>query len=129
MLRCAAPRLVRCSGRQAVGCGVPLSGGPAMLPHCRLAVCDCSAPRSVRSSLVPRCDAPSLSPRGGRPYRGGMTRSDPARVAAPGEGITEHELQLAARNHGMPAEALRYELTPVGLHYLLIHYDIPDLDR
>jgi sulfane dehydrogenase subunit SoxC len=55
--------------------------------------------------------------------------SAPARVAAPGEGITEHELQLAARNHGMPAEALRYELTPVGLHYLLIHYDIPDLDR
>jgi DMSO/TMAO reductase YedYZ molybdopterin-dependent catalytic subunit len=29
----------------------------------------------------------------------------------------------------MPAEALRYDLTPVGLHYLLIHYDIPDLDR
>ena len=61
-----------------------------------------------------------------------MTRtgpSAPARVAGPGEGITAEELQLAARNHGMPAEALRYELTPVGLHYLLIHYDIPDLDR
>jgi len=58
-----------------------------------------------------------------------MTGSEPARVAAPGEGITEHELQLAARNHGLPAEALRYDLTPVGLHYLLIHYDIPDLDR
>jgi sulfane dehydrogenase subunit SoxC len=25
----------------------------------------------------------------------------------------------------MPLEALRYPLTPVGLHYLLIHYDIP----
>src|SRR5215475_6637490 len=60
---------------------------------------------------------------------GQMTGSGPARVAAAGEGITEHELQLAARNHGMPAEALRYEVTPVGLHYLLIHYDIPDLDR
>jgi len=60
----------------------------------------------------------------GTPTVGGMTRtgaSAPARVAEPGEGITAEELQLAARNHGMPAEALRYELTPVGLHCLLIH--------
>jgi len=33
------------------------------------------------------------------------------------------ELQLAARNHGMPLEALRYPITCAGLHYLLIHYD------
>jgi DMSO/TMAO reductase YedYZ molybdopterin-dependent catalytic subunit len=38
------------------------------------------------------------------------------------------ELQLAARNHGMPLEALRYDVTPAGLHYLLIHYDIPAVD-
>src|SRR5207244_1106689 len=38
------------------------------------------------------------------------------------------ELQLAARNHGLPLEALRYDVTPVGLHYLLIHYDIPAVD-
>ena len=25
----------------------------------------------------------------------------------------------------MPLEALRYDLTPAGLHYLLIHFDIP----
>src|SRR6478609_9150642 len=25
----------------------------------------------------------------------------------------------------MPLEALRYEVTPVGLHYLLIHFDVP----
>lgn len=42
--------------------------------------------------------------------------------------ISLEELQLAARNHGMPLEALRYDLTPVGLHYLLIHYDIPVVD-
>src|SRR6266566_1943285 len=42
--------------------------------------------------------------------------------------ITLEELQLAARNHGMPLEALRYPLTPVGLHYLLTHYDIPAVD-
>jgi DMSO/TMAO reductase YedYZ molybdopterin-dependent catalytic subunit len=35
------------------------------------------------------------------------------------------ELALAARNCGMPLEALRYDVTPAGLHYLLIHFDIP----
>ena len=38
---------------------------------------------------------------------------------------TREELALATRNSGMPLEALRYDLTPVGLHYLLIHFDIP----
>jgi DMSO/TMAO reductase YedYZ molybdopterin-dependent catalytic subunit len=42
--------------------------------------------------------------------------------------ITPEELQLAVRNHSMPLEALQYEITPVGLHYLLIHFDIPALD-
>ena len=42
--------------------------------------------------------------------------------------ISLEELQLAARNHGMPLEALRHEITPVGLHYLLTHYDIPVVD-
>ena len=28
----------------------------------------------------------------------------------------------------MPLEALRYDITPVGMHYLLIHFDIPALD-
>jgi len=39
---------------------------------------------------------------------------------------TAEELALAARNRGMPLEALRYDVTPAGLHYLLIHFDIPD---
>jgi DMSO/TMAO reductase YedYZ molybdopterin-dependent catalytic subunit len=43
-------------------------------------------------------------------------------------GISLEELQLAARNHGMPLEALRYPITPVGLHYLLTHFDIPAVD-
>jgi DMSO/TMAO reductase YedYZ molybdopterin-dependent catalytic subunit len=42
--------------------------------------------------------------------------------------ISRDELQLAARNHGLPLEALRFDLTPLGLHYLLIHYDIPEVD-
>ena len=42
--------------------------------------------------------------------------------------ISLQELQLAARNHGIPLEALRWEITPVGLHYLLTHFDIPEVD-
>lgn len=42
--------------------------------------------------------------------------------------ISLAELELAARNHGMPQEALAYDVTPVGLHYLLVHYDVPALD-
>ena len=38
------------------------------------------------------------------------------------------ELQLALRNRGMPLEAMRYPITPSGLHYLVIHFDIPDVD-
>jgi DMSO/TMAO reductase YedYZ molybdopterin-dependent catalytic subunit len=44
------------------------------------------------------------------------------------EGITNEELQLAARNHGMPLEALRLDVSPPGLHYVLVHYDVPFLD-
>jgi sulfane dehydrogenase subunit SoxC len=44
------------------------------------------------------------------------------------EPFSQIELQQAARNHGMPLEALRYPVTPAGLHYLLIHYDIPAVD-
>jgi DMSO/TMAO reductase YedYZ molybdopterin-dependent catalytic subunit len=47
---------------------------------------------------------------------------------APSSGITHEELQLAARNHGTPLEALASEITPAGLHYLLTHYDVPVID-
>jgi sulfane dehydrogenase subunit SoxC len=50
------------------------------------------------------------------------------RLGSVGNGISLEELQLAARNHGMPLEALRLEVTPIGLHYLLTHYDIPVVD-
>ncbi|MFG3512901.1 sulfite oxidase [Streptomyces bobili] len=53
--------------------------------------------------------------------------SAPARLASPGEGLGADELALAARNHGLPLEAMRYDLTPPGLHYVLTHYDIPHL--
>jgi sulfane dehydrogenase subunit SoxC len=45
-----------------------------------------------------------------------------------GPDITPNELQLAVRNHSMPIEALRYPITPIGLHYLLTHFDIPSVD-
>ena len=45
-----------------------------------------------------------------------------------GDEISQAELRLAARNHGQPLEALSHDITPVGLHYLLIHFDIPAVD-
>jgi len=54
--------------------------------------------------------------------------SPPARIADICEGVSLDELRLAARNHGMPLEMLRHDLTPPGLHYLLTHYDIPFVD-
>jgi len=42
--------------------------------------------------------------------------------------VTADELRLATRNHGLPLETLRDPITPAGLHYLLIHYDIPAVD-
>ena len=51
-----------------------------------------------------------------------------ARLAEPGEAISYDELRLATRNHGMPLEMLDLDVTPPGLHYVLVHYDIPLLD-
>ncbi len=51
----------------------------------------------------------------------------PAGVPTDGP-LTFEELQLAGRNRGMPLEALRYDVTPTGLHYLLVHFDIPAVD-
>ncbi|WP_426764751.1 sulfite oxidase [Pseudarthrobacter sp. 1G09] len=42
--------------------------------------------------------------------------------------LTAEELQLSARNHSMPLEAMRRDVTPPGLHYVLTHFDIPDID-
>src|SRR3954449_3962168 len=55
-----------------------------------------------------------------------MDPAPPGTVAD--SGISPEELRLAARNHALPLEALRHDLTPAGLHYLLIHYDIPAVD-
>ncbi len=42
--------------------------------------------------------------------------------------IHVEELQLALRNKALPLEGLHYDITPTGLHYTLIHYDIPVVD-
>ncbi|MBC7778484.1 MAG: sulfite oxidase [Proteobacteria bacterium] len=43
-------------------------------------------------------------------------------------GFALEEVALANRNSGIPLEALRYDVTPPGLHYLLSHFDIPEVD-
>ena len=42
--------------------------------------------------------------------------------------LTFEELGLAVRNRSLPLEALRYDTTPPGLHYLLVHFDIPTIE-
>ncbi len=42
--------------------------------------------------------------------------------------FTQEEVGLALRNPGMPLEGLRYPITPIGMHYLLAHFDIPFID-
>ena len=39
--------------------------------------------------------------------------------------FSRNEVRLANRNPGTLLEALRYDVTPAGLHYLLIHFDVP----
>lgn len=51
----------------------------------------------------------------------------PSRVTERPE-FTREEMLQAQRCHSMHAEGLRYPLTPLGMHYLLIHYDVPHLD-
>jgi DMSO/TMAO reductase YedYZ molybdopterin-dependent catalytic subunit len=52
----------------------------------------------------------------------------PEGVSASSE-ISLEELQLSQRNHGMQLEGLRYDLTPAGMHYLLVHFDVPEADE
>jgi hypothetical protein len=35
------------------------------------------------------------------------------------------EVRLANRNSGILLEALRHDVTPAGMHYLLNHFDVP----
>src|SRR4051794_35043411 len=44
------------------------------------------------------------------------------------DGFTREEVRLALRNPGMPLEALRLALTPIGMHYVLVHFDVPAID-
>lgn len=41
--------------------------------------------------------------------------------------FTAQEVALASNNVSLPLEALRREITPVGLHYTLSHFDLPFL--
>jgi hypothetical protein len=44
--------------------------------------------------------------------------------------FTTEEVELANRCHGQHLEGLNLELTPAGMHYLLIHFDVPtDIDE
>jgi len=57
-----------------------------------------------------------------------MAKSEATHGVSTSPDVSLDELQLAVRNHSLPLEALRYPITPIGLHYLLIHFDIPRVD-
>jgi len=48
---------------------------------------------------------------------------------ADGDAFTAEEVRLALRNPGMPLEALRRPVTPVGMHYVLTHFDVPVIEE
>ena len=50
--------------------------------------------------------------------------SPPNKAHTDGDFFRE-EVRLANRNHGIHLEALRHDVTPAGMHYLLIHFDVP----
>jgi hypothetical protein len=37
-------------------------------------------------------------------------------------------VRLALRNPGMPLDALRRSITPIGMHYFLVPFDLPEVD-
>src|SRR5262249_7981029 len=43
--------------------------------------------------------------------------------------FTAMEVAVKSRCHGHHLEGLTYPITPIGMHYLLIHYDIPEIDE
>jgi DMSO/TMAO reductase YedYZ molybdopterin-dependent catalytic subunit len=45
------------------------------------------------------------------------------------DNFTQMEVTLKTRCHGQHLEGLGYPITPTGMHYLLIHYDIPKIDE
>ncbi len=60
-------------------------------------------------------------------FAGGRKDESMAKITTSSE-FSREEVGLALRNHGMPLEGLRYPITPTGMHYLLIHFDIPFID-
>ncbi len=42
--------------------------------------------------------------------------------------FSEDEVRLSNRNSGILLETLKYNITPTGLHYLLIHFDVPSIN-
>lgn len=45
------------------------------------------------------------------------------------DNFTVMEVAGKSRCHGMHLEGLTYPITPIGMHYLLIHYDVPEIDE
>src|SRR5687767_13686673 len=51
--------------------------------------------------------------------------AQPAQRSHTAGDFAREEVGLANRNSGMPLEALRHDVTPAGMHFLLTHFDVP----
>jgi DMSO/TMAO reductase YedYZ molybdopterin-dependent catalytic subunit len=43
-------------------------------------------------------------------------------------GVALEEVALALPDPGMPLEAVRYPVTPIGMDYVLVDFDVPEID-
>lgn len=55
-------------------------------------------------------------------------RDNPGKPATVDGVYSEQEVRLANRNSGIILETLRHDITPTGAHYLLTHFDVPQID-
>ena len=124
-----APRPLRRRGPRDPRGG---EGGPGDRPQ--RALHDAGAPprrgrrgQAPRGALAPGERTPASRSAQSRPH-GACSCAVPSGTARRARASPRRSCGLAARNHGLPLEALRHEITPPGLHYLLIHYDIPAVD-
>lgn len=57
-----------------------------------------------------------------------MEKNDAMVDVTTNKDFTREEVVLGLRNHGHHPEGCKFDITPVGMHYLLIHFDIPKID-
>ncbi len=95
---------------------------------------DSRAPTLTRRSVLALSAAAAGALATGAPAKTALVSHVPAwptvKRPPPSDGpVSEQETLLSFRCHGMPLEALSYPITPLGMYFLLMHFDVPRLDH